>query len=126
MNNFFETVDHTSEYDYNDIESINPMVMALTYILPFVPFITNPNSSYAKFHANQGLLCWGVGIVLSIVSKILCVLFSFIPLINMFLPKVISSIIGLVIVLFFIVGIMNALNKQAKELPFIGNISIIK
>lgn len=125
-NNFFDTQDHTSEFDYSDVENTNPIMMALTYILPFLPFIVSPNSKYGKFHANQGLLCWLVGIVLSIASRIVCSLISFIPLVNLFLPSVVSSLVGLVILAFFILGIVNALNKQAKELPFIGHFTIIK
>lgn len=126
MNNIFDTQDHTAEFDYGEIQSSNYIVMALTYIFPFLPYIVSPNSNYGKFHANQGLLCWIVGAVLSICSKIICSLLSLIPLLNLFLPSVISSLIGLVILAFFGLGIFNALNQRAKELPFIGHYVILK
>lgn len=126
MNDFFETQDHTDEFDTDDIQNTNSMFMALTYILPFIPFIISPNSRYAKFHANQGIMCWIVGIVLSIASKIVCTILSIIPLVNLFLPWVISKLIGIVILAFFVLGIFNALNQKAKELPFIGHFQIFK
>ena len=48
--NLFNTPDHTDEYDYNEVQNDNIVVLALTYILFFLPYIFLPNSRYAKFN----------------------------------------------------------------------------
>jgi uncharacterized membrane protein len=126
MDDIFKTQDHTDEFTPDDIQSNNVAVMALTYILPFLPFIVSPNSQYAKFHANQGLICWISGIVLSVGSMILCRILSLIPLIRLFLPFVVNKLVGVIILLIFVFGIVNALNQRAKDIPFVGQFRIIK
>ncbi len=101
-------------FSAEDVEK-NKVISALAYILFFLPLVVCPESSFGKFHANQGLLLLIVGIVGNIVLGI-------IPLIGW----IILPLFALVVFIFGIMGIIGALNGKAKELPVIGKYRIIK
>lgn len=115
VNAFKETANTTAEYTPEDISS-NKIVALLAYIgiLFIVPLVAAPNSPYAKFHANQGLLLFLFNIAVGIVSII--------PVLG-WIVGVVGSVVS---VIFFILGIVNAIKGQAKELPLIGKYRIIK
>jgi uncharacterized membrane protein len=102
------------QYDPADIEK-NKVMAILAYIIFFIPLIAAPDSKFAKYHANQGLLLLLFCIAFSIVSSV-------IPIIGWFILGPICSILGLIL---FILGIINASQGKAKPLPVIGGITII-
>lgn len=105
--------------DPNDIQQNKVMaVLAYIGILFLVPLLAAPNSPYARFHTNQGLVLFLFDIAVGIVSGIM----AFIP----FVGLIISSLLGLAIFVFMILGIVNAATGKASELPLIGKIRIIK
>lgn len=67
-------------------------------------------SSFAKYHAKQG-------IVLLITSFILSAVAWSIPFIGWFL---LAPIFNLAIIILVVIGIVNAANGKEKELPIIG------
>lgn len=93
-------------------------VAAVAYlgILFFVPLLTNPESDFARFHANQGLLLLITGLVVNILGPLL-------PVIGWFIIWPLGSIFVLVL---FIMGLINAMNGEKKPLPLIGGIQLIK
>lgn len=108
------TPDFTAEMDPADIAA-NKSTALLSYIwiLFLIPLFTAPQSKFAKFHANQGLvlfICW-------IIASILVAL----PII-----RYLSFLLYLCGLGYMVIGIMNANNGKAKELPFIGKIRILK
>lgn len=115
VNAFKETANTTADYAPEDIASNKVMaVLAYLGILFIVPLVAAPNSPYAKFHANQGLLLF----LLEIAAGVLAI----IPFVGW-----IATAIGTVAsIVFFILGIVNAVKGQAKELPIIGKYRIIK
>lgn len=122
----FNTPDHTDEFDYNDVQNTNVVITALTYVLFFIPYIFAPNSAYAKFHANQSLIYLICGIILSVVSTIVCTITGFIPIIGSIIGFILPLLVWIINIGLFIFGIVNACNKQAKELPIIGGFTILK
>ena len=111
---FTNTADFTAECDPSDIEQNKVMgVLAYIGILFLIPLLAAPNSKFARFHANQGLVLFLANIALGVVFGIL-----------------INSILGLALsaicLVFMILGIVNAATGKAKELPLIGKIHIIK
>ncbi|HNZ63643.1 MAG TPA: zinc ribbon domain-containing protein, partial [Bacillota bacterium] len=83
------------------------------------------DSRFARFHANQGLVLFlcevGLVIVLSILQAILLAIswrlgFLVTILWLLMIPLAVVAIIG----------ILNAINGKAKELPVIGKIKLIK
>ncbi|MBQ7837427.1 MAG: hypothetical protein IJ395_02285 [Clostridia bacterium] len=113
FNEFNNTADTTSEYDAQDIEK-NKVMAVLAYILFFIPLLAAKDSKFARFHANQGLVLFLGGIIASVVAVI--------PVIGW----IVAPIAGLVITVLAIIGILNALNGRAKELPVIGKFKILK
>ena len=101
-----DTPDTTHEFDPGDIQA-NKTMAILAYIIFFIPLIAAPNSRYAKYHANQGLILF------------------FVELICMVIP-IIGWICSLAAFGLFIIGLMNAANNRAKELPVVGKFRIIK
>lgn len=115
VNAFKETANTTADYVPEDIAS-NKVVSVLAYlgILFIVPLVAAPNSPYAKFHANQGLLLFLFDIAVGIVALI--------PIIGW----IVSAVGGVISLVLTILGIVNAVKGQAKELPIIGKYRIIK
>ena len=113
------TPDTTSGYDQKDIQSNKTMgILAYFGLLVLVPFFAAKNSRFARFHANQGLVLFLAEVVLGAAGGVL----GLIP----FVGWIISSAIGIVCLAFMIIGIVNAANGKAKELPLIGSFKLIK
>ena len=93
-------------------------VLAYIGILFLIPLLAAPNSRFARFHANQGLVLFLAEVVLGAAGGVL----GLIP----FVGWIISSAIGIVCLAFMIIGIVNAANGKAKELPLIGSFKLIK
>ncbi len=94
------------------------IVSALAYLglLFFLPLVTNPESKFGKFHANQGLILLIASLVINTVGTI-------IPLLGWFL---ILPLGNLFVFILFIIGVLNALGKKEKRLPVIGQFDLIK
>ena len=103
-------------FDPADIEKNKGMAI-LAYIIFFIPLIAAGDSKFAKFHGNQGLVLFIFGFGIQIVSVILYVIF---------IGFIIQPIGGILWLVWAIIGIVNASGGQAKPLPIIGGINIIK
>lgn len=122
FNKFNDTPDTTSEFEAEDIEKNKVMaVLAYIGILVLVPIFAAKDSKFARFHANQGLVLAIAEIVGSIVLNIL----SGIPVIGLIF-SIINGLFGLVCLLFAVLGIVNAANGKAKELPLVGKFRLLK
>jgi uncharacterized membrane protein len=99
----------------NDVEQ-NKGMAALAYILFFVPLLAAPDSQFARYHANQGLILLIVAIIVNVVG-------GMVPVIGWFLILPVGSIFVLVL---WIMGILNAVNGKEAPLPIIGNFTLIK
>ncbi|PIE77198.1 MAG: hypothetical protein CSA13_00745 [Clostridiales bacterium] len=89
--------------------------VAYIWILFIVPLVVDSQNEFYRFHANQGLILFILGIVFTVASWV-------IPYVGW-----IISLAGWVISLvFMILGMVNAYNEEMKELPIIGNIRILK
>lgn len=115
------TNDYVNSFDPQDVNSNKGMaILAYLSWLVLVPLLAAPQSRFARFHANQGLVLAIASTIWSIASGII----ANIPLIGW----IISVIMGIGSIFFFvlmIIGIVNAANGEAKELPLIGKIKIL-
>lgn len=82
-------------------------ILAYLGLLFLVPLLAAKDSPFAMYHANQGLLLFIMSLVL-----------GFIPFVNI--------VAFIVILIFMIMGIINAANGLMKPLPLIGGIKLIK
>ncbi len=124
----FDSEDLTGSFDTNDIEQ-NKLISAIGYIpvLFLVPMLGASNSPFAKFHANQGLILTIAAAVLGIARSVLCAIFGILPILNAFVPTIISTAVSVAILAYIFIGIINVVQGNAKKLPIIGNfLDIIK
>ena len=120
------TADTTADYTAEDIEQ-NKVMALLGYlgILFLVPLFAAPNSKFARYHANQGLVLSLAAVAFGIVYTILVTVLLTISWRLSFLTSILG-LLWLAYPVLGIIGIINALNGKAKELPFIGKIKILK
>lgn len=87
----------------------NKGISVLSYFGLFllIPLLSRPDSQFARFHANQGLVCMLAALIM-----------AFIPFVGWTLD--------LVVFVFQIIGIVHCINGEMKEVPLIGKIRIIK
>ena len=122
FNEFNNTADTTASFDQNDINQNKVMaVLAYIGILVLIPIFAAKNSKFARFHSNQGLLLCIVSLAMSVINIVL----GEIPVIGVILG-IASGLISLVVFVLAIIGIINAVQGKAKELPIVGKYRIIK
>lgn len=86
----------------------NTGMAVVAYILFFIPLLTDAkNDPFVKFHVKQGFLIF--------LSWVIAAIIGFLPL-----GAIIAWILNIAIICLFVVGIMNALKGEEKQLPFIG------
>lgn len=113
-----DTPDRTADFDPQDVAA-NKVYAVLAYfgILVLVPMLAAKDSKYAQFHANQGLILFLLEVIVSvflgIISgiKVLAIIFTI--------------VLNLGILAFLVIGIINAVDGRAKELPLIGKFRIL-
>lgn len=95
--------------------SSNKVMAVLAYlgILVLVPLLAAKESKFARFHTNQGLILLICSIVSFFISKVPSIAF-------------ISWILNIAILILAIIGIINAVKGETKELPLVGKFTIIK
>ena len=122
-NSFFDTPDHTAEFDAEDIEK-NKIMALLAYLswLVLVPLIAAKDSKFARFHCNQGIVLAIVEIIVWVVFGILS---SVVPVV-WWIFSILNSVLSLCCLGLAILGIINAVNGKAKELPIIGKFRLFK
>ena len=82
-------------------------------ILFLVPLLAAPKSQFAQYHAHQAMVLFIAEVILWIAAWILMlVTFGF--------GAVIMPIVSIVVIIWSILGIVNAANGQMKPLPLIG------
>lgn len=104
-----------SQTSMEDAEK-NMAMGILAYILFFVPLLAARDSQFAMYHANQGLVLFLTALAVNIIGGLIPVVgwFFLIPLLN------------LAILIFAVIGIINAAQKKTAALPLIGKIQLIK
>ena len=127
INEMKNTADETGNMDAEDVKN-NKVFAIFAYIgwLVLIPILAAPNSKFARFHANQGLVLAIISTGWAIADAILVALFSF-----LFYPVgvIIGAVMGIAAIAFvalMIIGIVNVAENKAKELPIIGKIKILK
>ena len=103
--------DVKEEKKTDDGKEVNVGMAVLAYIIFFIPLLTDSKDDpFVKFHVKQGMLLVIAWVVVSVVCTI-------IPFLGWFILGPASTIFFLVL---WIMGIINAVNKQMKPLPLIG------
>ena len=116
------TPDYTASFDQNDIQQ-NRVMGVLSYlgILVLIPLFAARESPFARFHCNQGIVLALAEVILSFAVRI----FGRLPLVG-WIIRLVGGLGGLAVFVFAIMGIVNAINGKAKELPLVGGFQILK
>ncbi len=123
VNNIMNTADTTSQFDPQDINDNKGMsVLAYIGFLFLIPLLACPNSKYARYHTNQGLVLFLLELAIGVVTGI----FGIIPIAGLIIGGLLSAVGGIFTLVLMIMGIINAAQGQAKELPLIGKITLLK
>lgn len=117
VKNLNNTADSTADFDPDDIAK-NKVFAILAYFgwLVLIPIFAAKESKFARFHANQG-------IVLAIASTLGIILISLLPSIR--IVYLIAWLFELAVFACMLIGIYNAANGRAKDLPVIGTFRIL-
>ena len=115
------------QYDPNDIQQTKSIAW-LSYfgIFFLIPMLVHKDSPYTKFHVNQGIVFLIFDVAGSIALSIVSAVLAFIPLIGWAIASLLSLAFGVLVLVFMIMGIVNAATGKAKPLPLIGKITIYK
>ncbi len=114
-----------TRFEPSDVEK-NRVLGGLGYLVFFLPLIACPESRFGKFCANQGLLIWIASLVVWIAFGLLEWILGRIPVIG-WLVIIAHSLCNIAIAVIALYYTYLAASKgDARELPFIGNYSIIK
>ena len=89
-------------------------VLAYLGILWIVGLLAANDDLYVKYHVNQGLILFIVGIATSVISVI--------PIIGW----IVGFVGGIFTLVCAIMGVVNAVQGQMKPLPVIGKFELIK
>lgn len=98
-----------------DVED-NKVMAILAYIIFFIPLLAARESTFAMYHANQGLLLFLLAVGINIVGTI-------IPFIGWMFILPLGNLLVLALA---ILGIINAAKGDEKPLPILGKYRLIK
>lgn len=98
-----------------DMEKNKGMAI-LAYIVFFIPLLAAKDSKFAMYHANQGLNLFLLAVAISVIGTV-------VPFFGWFL---ILPFGHLAVLIFAIMGIINASKGETKPLPLIGKFELIK
>ena len=114
-----QTPNEAPKKESSDVEKNKPMAI-IGYIIPilfFIPLVSDAKDSpFAKFHANQQLNLLLAAIAVNVVGTV-------IPFLGWFIILPLGSIL---LIVFAIMGIINAVKGEKKALPLIGGFELIK
>ena len=121
LNNLNATPDYTSSFDPADVQA-NKVMGVLAYLswLVLIPLFAARNSPFARFHCNQGIVLALAevlaGVILGIGRRLPLIGWAF---------RLVGGLASVAWIVLAVIGILNALNGRAKELPLIGGIKIL-
>ena len=121
LNNLNATPDYTSSFDPADVQA-NKVMGVLAYLswLVLIPLFAARNSPFARFHCNQGIVLALAevlaGVILGIARRLPLIGWAF---------RLVGGLASIAWIVLAVIGILNALNGRAKELPLIGGIKIL-
>ena len=111
-------------------------IAVLGYIFFVIPLVLAPNSKFARFHANQGLLIfilWCLAVIGTVVLTVgwhmMQNVLATIPILSFFFgcfANVIPFFLIVGVIVLTIMGIVHAANGEKTELPLLGHLALIK
>jgi uncharacterized membrane protein len=133
IKDMMNTSDKSEKFTDKDKES-GKVMAALSYILAPIPYFTEKKNKFVEYHAKQGmdllLIYIAYAIIYSILTSLIkgsCGSYYGISLGNFCTPWWVRwplNIIGYAIGIISLIGLINAINGKAKELPIVNKFKI--
>lgn len=101
-------------------------VLAYFGILVLIPILAAKESKFARFHANQGLILLITGVAYSIFVQVVIKIVSFISYALAGIVGIALGLAWLLLLVLAIIGIINAVKGEFKQLLLIGQFQILK
>ncbi|MBU4541676.1 hypothetical protein [uncultured Acetobacterium sp.] len=109
--------------DIDKQEAEDGKIMAIfAYIIFLIPLLAAGDNQFARYHTNQGLVLFLAWLILTFVGGVI----GLIPFIGWIVATILFSAAPLAFLGFAIYGIINVAQLEAKPLPLIGGITLIK
>lgn len=96
------------------------MMAILAWIFWLIPLVAARDKRFAMFHVEQALALWIFTVILYIVVWILTVIIGQVSDTMACIVSVLSFVVWIFFLVFWILGIMSAIQGKTKEVPFIG------
>jgi len=93
-------------------------ILAYLGVLSLIPYFVKDQTPFVRAHAVRGINLF----ILEIIAWVAVGVFAWVPV----LDGILSTVVGLASFALSLIGIINVANKEDKDLPFIGNIRLIK
>lgn len=129
VNEVFSNVkDDTKKFTKKEIAD-GKLMAILSYIgiLALIPYFAEPDNKFVRYHAIQGMNLLILEAIIAIALGV--VNLAFLPFWNWYLHFILSlpfTLIELFFLAMSIVGIIYVCNEEAKELPIVGKIKMIR
>lgn len=101
-------------------------VLAYFGILVLIPILAAKESKFARFHANQGLILLITEVAYSIFVPVVIKIVAFISYALAGIVGIALGLAWLLLLVLAIIGIINAVKGEFKQLPLIGQFQILK
>ncbi|MEA4899275.1 hypothetical protein ACH6CV_07090 [Bacillota bacterium Meth-B3] len=114
-------------FDASDVQE-NRVKGGVGYVpfLFFLPLILCPNSKYGRFCANQGFIAVAASAVVAVAFWILNLLLGWIPLIGWLVDAVRWLLEAAILLLALYHAFLACSKGDARELPMLGGLRLIK
>ena len=99
--------------------------MAYLGILVVVPFFMERKTQFVRYHLGQGVTLFAAEILYGIIYQLLVVMVLMVSW-RLYLIVRIAGYVAFVFPVLALIGIINVLNGQEKELPVIGKIRLFR
>lgn len=109
------------------MDSNDKLFGILSYLgfLVLIPLFAG-KTDFTRYHANQGLVLFILELILGVIITVCSIVLCLIPWIGPIIAGVLGGLLGLIPLVFAILGIINVANEKMAPLPIIGNIKILK
>jgi uncharacterized membrane protein len=106
-------------------ENIAGALAYLTFIPAIIFLVLDPynKNRFVRFHSVQCLLLLGAGILLAIALKLASVVLFIIPVLGPLLVWLVSTVVGLAIVVIWLVLVIKAFQGEMFKLPMLGDLA---
>ena len=130
---FTDLKDTSADYTKEEKDAGKAMaILSYIGILCLIPYFAEKNNKYVRYHALQGLNLLILSLIVSVASGIVAAVgtaLAFIPFVGFILTGIVYLVVTVLSAGPFVLAIMGlvyAFQDQAKELPVLNKVKIIK